>query len=320
MLNPNNVTGLHVELTSICNLNCPHCARTDSRTGETIESLPKKHLDPVTFNKVLGQLPNLQLLHFCGNYGDMVAYPNLFKIIDIIKSHNIPKVRFYTNGSARNLSFWKKLASETSDFCEVVFSIDGLADTNHIYRKGSNWEKIIQNLSEFTSNGGNATWEMLVFSHNEHQILEAENLSKSLGVTNFRIKKANRFNLTDSMAVSESKIEMFKYKVKESDIITCKYKEMEWLYLSFEGELFPCCWIGGSKFRQNQSSNDFYKEYLNYDTGLLDTNINSISTILKSSFYNDLQESWGFRPNNVCKKHCGNTNTILEKYIPIKVV
>jgi MoaA/NifB/PqqE/SkfB family radical SAM enzyme len=317
MLDPSNVVALHVELTSVCNLNCPHCARTNSKTGTTIDSLPQSHLDPKTFSKVLEQLPNLQLLHFCGNYGDIVAYPDLFKIIEIIKLHNIPKVRFYTNGSARNVAFWKKFAEETTGFGEVIFSIDGLEDTNHIYRKGSSWDKIIKNLSSFVNGGGNATWEMLAFSHNEHQILEAKALADSFGVADFRIKKANRFNLTENSTVVETKIDMLKYKIKKSDFITCKYKEIQWLYLSFQGELFPCCWIGGSKFRQNQSSNNFYKEYLGYKSGMLDTNTNSILDILKNNFYRDLEVSWTSNPNDVCKKHCGNTNTILEKYIPI---
>ena len=44
----------------------------------------------------------------------------------------------------------------------------------------------MSNVKTFISNGGRATWEYLVFKHNQHQTSQAEALSKRMGFENFR--------------------------------------------------------------------------------------------------------------------------------------
>ena len=51
---------------------------------------------------------------------------------------------------------------------KVTFGIDGLQDTNHLYRISTNFDKIIKNAKAFIDAGGFAKWHMLVFEHNEH--------------------------------------------------------------------------------------------------------------------------------------------------------
>ena len=83
-----------------------------------------------------------------------------------------------TNGSARTADWWKRLASIIGLNGRVTFSIDGLEDTNHLYRIGANWNKVIKNVSTYIENGGRARWDYLIFDWNWHQITEAAEIAK----------------------------------------------------------------------------------------------------------------------------------------------
>ena len=64
----------------------------------------------------------------------------------------------------------ENVALDFAEISEVWFAIDGLEDTHSIYRQGTNWKKIIDNVMTFVDAGGKARWDMLVFQHNEHQV------------------------------------------------------------------------------------------------------------------------------------------------------
>lgn len=315
MLDPTQVVALHAEFTSRCNLHCKHCARTDPDSGNTINSLPLQSVDPTTFEHVIKQLPNLKLIHSCGNYGDIVAYNHLFDIVEICKQQNIELLRLYTNGSARTTQYWSELGYNTKNSAEVVFSIDGLADTNYIYRDGSNWNTIMDNTQSFIDAGGNAIWEMLVFSHNEHQVEYAKTLANKMGFKEFRVKKANRFHLVDKETVKPTSIKQFRHNVETTSIISCKYKNMNWLYMSFEGELMPCCWIGGAKYKINQEKNQFLDFYNQHSGKDLNVQKNTVKEILTGSFFTALQNSWTDNPLSVCVNKCSNCDTVQDKYV-----
>jgi sulfatase maturation enzyme AslB (radical SAM superfamily) len=244
----------------------------------------------------------------------MTSYDSIFEFIEIAHSYGVEKIRLYTNGSARQESYWKMLASKLNPSDEVVFSIDGLEDTNQVYRIGSIWNKIISNVKAFTGNGGTAIWEMLVFSHNEHQVEEARKLSDMIGVSSFRVKKADRFDLVDASSILKTSNQLYHNKQfdSQSQSIICKYKEQKWLFLSFEGELLPCCWIGGAKYKKNQMNNRVFDMI---SSNSLNVSNRSVSDILKSAFYIDLQESWNTTPLRTCSIKCGNDISTDDKYI-----
>ena len=72
------------------------------------------------------------------------------------------KTSVTTNGSIGSRDTWLTLAKED---VEVVFSIDGLHDTNHLYRQDVQWNKIMERVKWFIENGGNATWKFIIFKH-----------------------------------------------------------------------------------------------------------------------------------------------------------
>jgi MoaA/NifB/PqqE/SkfB family radical SAM enzyme len=132
---------------------------------------------------------------FCGNYGDPGTCKDLVEIVGYIKELNPHgTIRIHTNGGMRTPAFWSKLADVMNNKTDrVIWSIDGLEDTNHMYRRNVQWDKLMANLKAYLDAGGSAVWEFLVFGHNQHQVEEARAISKELGFTDFFYKKAFGF-------------------------------------------------------------------------------------------------------------------------------
>ena len=193
------ITQVHWEPTDKCNSACPMCPRYDSQGFEigtlenaewTLESFKKAW--PVEF------IAQLTKILACGNYGDPCACKEFVAIYEYVREIN-PYIGLAcnTNGSLRNPAWWSRLGAVMKEeqclgnYC--TFSLDGLEDTNHLYRRNTNWKKIMENAKAFIDAGGVAHWDYIVFEHNEHQIDEARQLAIDMGFKNFNIKRTTRW-------------------------------------------------------------------------------------------------------------------------------
>ena len=205
MYNYKDINVMHLEPSSLCNAECPVCNRRLSggpknpiMTERCITLDEFKEWFPVDF------LQNLEIIILCGNYGDPMVSPNLIEILSYFREVNpIGQVQMNTNAGGRDKKFWQDMAKVIGKYGRVVFSVDGLEDTNHLYRKGVSWEKVWNAMTTFTSTKkANATWEFLVFDHNQHQIAEARQLAESMGME-FIAKKAMGFQMFGSGSIKE---------------------------------------------------------------------------------------------------------------------
>lgn len=189
-----NVKRLHIELSSRCNASCPACSRNYSGgpVADDLE-LTELSLDDIKRMVPVEIAKNLIGINFCGNVGDPGMAPDLLPILEYFRAHS-PKIvqQLRTNGGMRNEKFWTSLGNffvtqppprDNHLFSKagVVFSVDGLEDTNHIYRRGVIWEKLYRNMKAYSATGAFAVWEWLLFEHNKHQVEEARALAKELG-------------------------------------------------------------------------------------------------------------------------------------------
>jgi len=196
MIEYKHIKRLDIETSSLCNAECPSCSRRASGGiknkifKETYITLKQvKEWFSEDFIKQLG------LLTMCGNYGDSMTNPELIPILKYFRSVNPNiRLRMNTNASGRDQEFWQELGKLFKGNGELIFSVDGLEDTNWIYRKGTHWDKIMVAMKSFISTGASAHWEFLVFRHNEHQVEEARQLSLELGFDMFYANKAMGFH------------------------------------------------------------------------------------------------------------------------------
>jgi len=249
--NIENASMVHIELTTVCQASCPQCAR------ENPALYNHSNESSLGLQDIIEKIPpwvvtNLDKVLFCGNFGDPCASGFIIPIIKYFRRHNPDIViGVNTNGGLRNAVFWKELASVTSNERDyVVFSIDGLSDTNEIYRRHVSWERVMSNVKTYIDAGGNAHWDMLVYDHNEHQVDEAQELAQTMGFKWFRAKISKRFSTRPIKFLNPPK-GMAAPEPIESNTVKCHALNENSVYLAANGEFLPCCWMGDYIFTRD---------------------------------------------------------------------
>lgn len=222
-----DIKTLHLEVTERCQAACPQCGRTgvdimqaELKLDDCIKLFPKDFIQ------------QLEVMYMCGNFGDPIVAQDTLEIFKYFKDIN-PNIhlRMVTNGGARDIVWWEKIAKVVD---VVTFSIDGLKDTNHLYRRNVVWNKVIENAVAYIRSGGYARWDYLIFEHNKHQVEDAEALAQMLGFKEFVTKETTRG----------------KSLPKVPKGVECKVQKERSIYVSAEGKLMPCCWIGSTRYKQ----------------------------------------------------------------------
>jgi len=301
------------------------------------------------FNKDFSRLRNIL---FCGTHGDPGTAKDTLGIIEVAR-RNCPQatIEFYSNASVKTPNWWTDLAKllqfkGADDHYRkhdiAVFSIDGLADTNHLYRRRTNFEKVMENAAAFIAAGGHARWDYLVFKHNEHQVEEAEVLAKKMGFKHFRIRKTSRFAYSpdgpDRFPVLDNKGQLEYYLEPPTDAgyvnnqsnayqqlvtkersgaksitkqINCLYKnEFGRMYVNADLKVYPCCFVSSDTYADvGRAFEDTRLNVLQkYGEGFNSLREKSWNEIMAHPWYaRDLVESWQTPDNSLvrCQRTCG---------------
>jgi MoaA/NifB/PqqE/SkfB family radical SAM enzyme len=288
-----NVREIHIEPTSICNAECPMCAR--NLNGKGIN--PNIVLGSLTTDWFKENLPSRQIekldkVFFCGNLGDPAACPELLGIIQYLKSCNDSIViGLNSNGGLKTTSWWSRLGELLNgplDYC--VFSIDGLEDTNHLYRRNVQWDKVIENAKAFISTGASAHWDMLVFKHNAQQVNDARTMAYEIGFKWFRSKNTDRWDTyTDDLGIEP--VERYT-QPRYTSIVTCEKDRDRSVFLDYTGKFWPCCHMA--------------EAYLNKIGEEMHQDIKNFSAKQLHSEYKQRLES--NKPFYICRRACGTVN------------
>ena len=245
MYSSNQIKTLHLEPTTLCNAACPQCARYLDN-GDENPLLPQETLSLEDIKTLLPStfIQQLNKIFMCGTYGEPTVARDCLEIFKYVREVN-PNlvVGMNTNGSTRTPSWWADVAKLFNNIYDyVVFSIDGLEDTNHIYRRNTQWHKIMQNAEAYINAGGSAHWDMLVFEHNEHQVEQARQLARDMGFTWFRVKVSQRYQYRNVQWIrGPKKAEL--QQIKDAAEFDCYAQRDKELYMSAHGLLMPCCYI-----------------------------------------------------------------------------
>ena len=178
---------LEIELTTKCTLGCPGCPRNNP--FENKDEWDVGHLD-TDIAKSFADDPANRYYCFVGCYGDPLYHPDF---IDIMRHYAKQNKDFliHTNGSFKTKKWWNELASINWKIKKhtFVFSVDGLEDTNHLYRIRANWKSIMVGMTIMGALPKEKRpwleWKYLVFPYNEHQVEEARALALDLGFNKF---------------------------------------------------------------------------------------------------------------------------------------
>jgi MoaA/NifB/PqqE/SkfB family radical SAM enzyme len=259
----------------------------------------------------------------CGNLGDPIIAQDCVKIFEYLRETN-PAIRLSmnTNGSARSWQFWKKLAELN---VSVRFGIDGLIDTHSLYRVGTDWVKILDNAKFFIKSGGEATWDMLIFKHNEFQVDICREMSEAMGFKHFQAKHTSRFkdgkfNVLDESGKTThilyptdiSKSHTPKVMNIEPSEIQCKAQKYKQIYVSANGIVSPCCWLDFSWQLPNQDNRVEYMDAIGLFPNL---HGQTLADIFSSGYFKKIEDTWAVKPLIECSKQCGKFDKLGAQFV-----
>lgn len=262
-----DIRQVHLEISTRCNAACPDCPR-NFRGVDVLDTYPVLDMKLVTAQKIFTEpfLKQLDKILINGNHGDFVTAQDGLEIVEYFLSVNPNlEIEISTNGSARP-NIWERLGKLK---IKVDFRLDGLKDTHALYRQNTDWEFIIDNARKFIEAGGYATWAMIIFDHNQHQVNACRELSTQLGFKNFWLVNDGRNsfpvftqdrrlshvigNYTDSTDFDQLFKDSHTYiedplgpvrNEKSNRRINCHAKKEKEIYIAANGEVYPCCWLG----------------------------------------------------------------------------
>ena len=315
------VRSFNMEITNRCTLGCPRCARTDNDWVKanladiSLEVL--EHTFPLSRKKSFEGLR----VNLCGTYGDCIYHRRFHEVLAYLKKAGLG-VSVETNGSHRKMDWWRKTCDILTDDDMITFSVDGLADTNHIYRVNARWKDIEQAM-RYCAKRVAVDWKFIVFRHNEHQIEEARLLAEDIGIRRLGFKKSGRFGEDDPMTplnsdyvgvVTRNRREIDKVigrgagaqDLDRNVEIAPKCRFGKDLSITAHGYFYPC-----STAEPAEPSGWFYDNLEHFDLRR-----HSIEEIFASDKWRELEESWKRASTAplACRQYCGVHKDYLKEY------
>lgn len=169
---------INVDLSYICPLQCPFCARQRDDAKEKIresEDIPLEN-----FVKLTKKFKRIALV---GTYSDPIYHSNFLEILRVMS--RTESVRFFisTNGTRKKPDWWKEAFALSKSNISWTFGLDGTdQETANIYRVNTRYEEVMDVMKLGVSMDVDVRWQFIVFRHNEHQIEIAKEIAKENGI------------------------------------------------------------------------------------------------------------------------------------------
>ena len=197
-----NQCGIYFEPTSVCNLKCPGCSKTNFHKGRN------KHAEIETAKIVCDQIrPHFKVLYLWG-FGESLLHPQIVEILDIFKDF---KIYISTNGNYPIQN--EKIIKRDSGLVHIRFALDG--STQNVYSKyrvGGNFHQALFNLIDCAKLRDQLQldieiiWQMIPFAWvSEDEIKRAHDL-------------CNRYNIHFKLQASSSSGMKKGFSLKEPDV------------------------------------------------------------------------------------------------------
>ena len=341
-----NIKIIELEITSDCNAACPGCARTLNRDILEVTDFSLDDLKRILPNESYIKGRDIRL---CGVLGDPMIHPQVVDITEYLLS-NGGKVTISTNTGVGTEDMYYQLGLLSKQYTNnfiLQACIDGHSETNHIYRVHTKFKTIERNLNAFAKNcfKDKNKWVFIVFDHNEHEIEKAKEHAESLGLKFFtrtgmrntyhnwvaqigkKNNKQQKVITTTGSKEHKRKDEVFKLdeiianKKVDNEVIktiVCKYVHEGEIFINSKQEMWPCCFLWDSAFKNKE---DILGKLSEYQTGWNSLKTNSIQEVMQHPYYDKvLAESWNPDHNKhlqrcirTCAKNKAYQNVMVEQ-------
>ena len=301
------MVSFHIEPTSKCTLECPLCDRT-----WFYETFKKRNLHEINVDNIVNFVGVNATVSMCGNNGDPIYHSEFLELCQKFKNNNC-RLSINTNGSAKTETWWQKLKNILTKGDCITFALDGLEDTNHLYRKNAKWDSIMTAVKTLKDNDFKMIWQFIPFKHNQHQIYDASNLSKELGFDEFKLLPSDRWLGNKELMPDKEYVDNY-HEHQKAVLIDKNYESgMEPnclknelpsnnLYIDAEGDFYPCCWMGSYRYK--------YKSVFSPKQKLFNIKDNTLKQILENNSIKEFSASTKqfTSAHECCKIQCGVKN------------
>lgn len=340
-----NLSAVHLELSTKCNAACPGCPRFLRNSPNVDPSLVQTEITFENFKKWFPVEITSKIYNWiiCGTHGDPVACSDLYEILEYICENSPGNIQVNTNAGLRSPDYFKKIGNlfnrDRSIKRVITFSIDGLADTNHIYRRNVKWHKAWENMLAYKSTGAEAHWDFLQFHHNKHQIETARYLAQKYDI-NFILKNPfgvdntampvydKNYNLEYLIKNAENPVDEhytpadigwaadLPAPIKEDGCIDCMSfrnapapyadKEIVEIFVDALGRIHPCCFVGNKMQGPMYVPESREMQELQQRLGTANSLWNfSLEEILNNRVLDVYSNSWKDKSLSQCWVQCG---------------
>jgi len=139
---------LMVEVSTVCNLQCPGCERVLYQTDPSLGGLPKGNVSLKNLKKLKNVLPYIYSTYFVGGLGEPFLNPEFWDIHHYFKSFGI-KTGYFTNASLIDENKIKTTFQERVD--SVLISVDSHSRQRYEdIKKGSSFDKAVESIRLFS--------------------------------------------------------------------------------------------------------------------------------------------------------------------------
>lgn len=256
---------LSVEPTTNCNLGCPECP-----SGLKIFTRPTGFIQENVFDLLLAQTArHLQFMYFYFQ-GEPYMHPDFFSMVE---KATAKKIYTITSTNAHFLTARKAEATIASGLNRLIISLDGTTqEVYEKYRIGGSLEKVLEgtkNIVAAKRKMKSATpyvvFQFLVVKHNEHQIDEAKNIAKEVGVDEIVFKSAQVYDYKNDQTLIPTLEQYSRYKKTNDGSYTIKsklhnqcWKIWHSAVVTWDGKVVPCCFDKDATYKMgNISENNF---------------------------------------------------------------
>ncbi len=236
------------EPTTACNLRCPECP-----SGLRNFTRPTGNLKQELFRRVIDELaPDLWALTFYFQ-GEPFINPGFLEMVEYADRKGLYTA---TSTNAHFLDDAKAEATVRSGLSRLIISIDGTTqETYSAYRREGSLEKVIEGAKRIVewkrklkSLTPHVVFQFLVVKPNEHQIPEARQLAKQIGVDELWLKTAQIYDPKDDHPLIPIQDRYSRYTRNESGLWQVKnklnddcWKMWHSCVITWDGKVVPCC-------------------------------------------------------------------------------
>ena len=236
------------EPTTACNLRCPECP-----SGLRSFTRPTGNLKADLFQRVIDELaPDLWGLTFYFQ-GEPYINPGFLDMVAHARQQGIYTA---TSTNAHFLDEEKAEATVRSGLSRLIISLDGTTqDTYSQYRREGHLDQVIAGTERIVkwkrklrSRTPHVVFQFLVVRPNEHQVPEARQLARRLGVDALWLKTAQIYDPRDDHPLIPTQDKYSRYRRNANGVWEVKnalddrcWKMWHSCVITWDGRVVPCC-------------------------------------------------------------------------------